>query len=185
MKIKRNTSLNPKAKYIRLYRQFKIFYKNLYGRIGLIILIGFIVITLLTPVIVIDPNYGSLAPVIDTSSPQLEYMANLSSQNNFSFANSSLYFLPTSDYNSIGANQLLLSSQTGNLYSICIDAQNASNNNRMYEIYSQNSSNGLRVSANPVLSTLQDCSYISTGILKLTNFVFLPMSNGNIVVGQS
>ena len=184
MKIKRNTSLKPKAKYIRLYRQFKIFYKNLYGRIGLIILIGFIVITLLTPVIVIDPNYGALAPVIDTSSPQLEYMANLSSQNNFSFANSSLYFLPTSDYNSIGANQLLLSSQTGNLYSICIDAQNSSNNNKMYEIYSQNSSNGLRVSANPVLSTLQDCTYISTGILKLTNFVFLPMSNGNIVVGQ-
>ena len=184
MKIKRNTTLKPKAKYIRLYRQFKIFYRNLYGRIGLIILIGFIVITLLTPVIVIDPNYGALAPVIDTSSPQVEYMANLSSQNNFSLSNSSLYFIPTSDTNSIGANQLLLSSQTGSLYSICIDAQNTSNNNRMYEIYSQNSSNGPMVSADPVLSTLQDCTYISTGILKLTNFVFLPMSNGNIIVGK-
>jgi peptide/nickel transport system permease protein len=184
LKNKKKTSLKPKVKYIRLYRQFKIFYRNLYGRIGLIILIGFIVITLLTPVIVIDPNYGAIAPVIDTSSPQLEYISNLSSHYNSSLSNSSLYFIPTSDTNSIGASQLLLNSQKGNLYSICIDAQNTSNNNKLYEIYSPNSSNGLRMAADPVISTLQDCTFISRGILKLTNFVFLPMSNGNIVVGQ-
>ena len=184
MNKKNDVKSKPNLKYLRLYRQFKIFYKNIYGKVGLIILIGFIVITLLTPLIVIEPNYGALAPVVDTSTPSLEYSGNLSSQLNFGSSDSQLYFLPTTDTSSIGATQLLLASKSGNLYSMCIDAQNTSNNNRIYQIYSENNSNGLKLSQNPVLSTLEDCTYISVGTLVLTNFVFLPFSNGNIVVGE-
>ena len=184
MNNKNNSKSKPNIKYQRLYRQFKIFYKNIYGKVGLIILVGFVVVTLLTPLIVIEPNYGALAPVVDTSTPSLEYSGNLSSQLNFGSNNSQLYFLPTTDTGSIGATQLLLTSKTGNLYSMCIDAQNTSDNNRVYQIYSENSSNGLKLSQNPVLSTLEDCTDISVGDLVLTNFVFLPFSNGNIVVGE-
>lgn len=184
MNNKNNSRPKPNLKYLRLYRQFKIYYKNIYGKVGLIILLGFVVITLLTPLIVIEPNYGSLAPVVDTSAPSLEYSGNLSSQVNFGSSNSQLYFLPTTDTSSIGATQLLLASKTGNLYSMCIDAQNTSDNNRIYQIYSDNNSNGLMLSQNPVLSTLEDCTYISEGTLVLANFVFLPFSNGNIVVGE-
>ena len=163
MNNKNNSRPKPNLKYLRLYRQFKIYYKNIYGKVGLIILLGFVVITLLTPLIVIEPNYGSLAPVVDTSAPSLEYSGNLSSQVNFGSSNSQLYFLPTTDTSSIGATQLLLASKTGNLYSMCIDAQNTSDNNRIYQIYSDNNSNGLMLSQNPVLSTLEDCTYISEG----------------------
>jgi len=169
-------------KYLRLYRQFRIFYKNTYGKVGLIILLGFVIFTLLTPIIVIQPNYSALAPVLDTSSPSIEYMTNLTSQASINFGTSPLYFIPTSDTNSLGANQLLFSSNSGSLYAFCIDSSNASINNRIYQVYSQNSSN-IKISQDPVLSTLDDCSYLSRGILRLTNFVFLPLSNGKIEVG--
>ena len=170
---------------MRLYRQLKIFYKNTYGKVGLIILMGFVIITLLTPLIVIEPDYGALAPVADTSTPSLEYSGNLTSQLNFGSNDSQLYFIPTTDTSTIGATQLLFTSNTGNLYSMCIDAQNTSDNNRIYEIYSENNSHGLMLSQNPAISTLEDCTFLSEGNLVLTNFVFLPFSNGNIVVGEA
>ena len=179
-----NSGRRPNVKYLRLYRQLKTYYRNIYGKVGLIILMGFVVITLLTPLIVIEPNYGALAPVVDTSTPSLEYSGNLSSQLNFGSNVSQLYFLPTTDTNIFGATQLLLTSKTGNLYSMCIDAQNTSDNNRIYRIYSDNNSHGTMLSQNPVTSTLEDCTFLSEGTLVLTNFVFLPFSNDNIVVGE-
>jgi peptide/nickel transport system permease protein len=170
-------------KYLRLYRQFKVFYRNAYGKVGFLILLGFVIFTLLTPLIVIQPNYSALAPVLDTSSPSIEYSTNLASQPNISLGSSPLYFIPTSDTNSLGANQLLFSSGSGNLYSFCIDSQNASDNNRLYQVYSQNSS-AIKLVVHPVVATLEDCTLLSSGTLQLTNFVILPMSDNSIRVGE-
>ena len=42
---------------VKYYRDFKIFYKNKYGKVGFIILLSFVIIALMTPAIVYHPNY--------------------------------------------------------------------------------------------------------------------------------
>lgn len=184
MKTRNNRKKNIPVKYLNMYKQFKIFYGNMYGKIGLIILMGFVIITLLTPIIVIQPNYSALAPVVDASSPSIVYSTNLVSNSNFTSNLSSLYFLTSSDTTSGGANQLLFGSENGTLYSQCINSPNLLENNKIYKVYETSRNNPAHLSYTPILSTFQDCTYLSKGVLDLVNFVFLPMSNGNITVGE-
>ena len=167
-----------------MYKQFKIFYGNIYGKIGFIILLGFVIITLLTPLIVIEPNYSALAPTVDTSSPTLEFSSHIMKQSNSSLSASSLYFFPSTDTSDVGAQQLLFSSTNGSLYSLCIDAPNISSNNKLYNIYYPRSGKEVELAENPTMSTLENCQYLARGVLKLTNFIFLPFCNGNIIVGK-
>lgn len=184
MKTRKNGKKNIPVKYLNMYKQFKIFYRNMYGKIGLIILMGFVIITLLTPLIVIEPNYSALAPVVDVSSPSIEFSTNLRSNSNFTSNPTSLYFLTSSDTSSEGANQLIFSSENGTLYSQCINSPNQLDNNKIYKVYEMPKDKSIHLSQTPVLSTLQNCKYLSRGVLDLVNFIFLPMSSGNITVGE-
>jgi peptide/nickel transport system permease protein len=171
-------------KYKRLYRQFKIFYNNIYGKIGLFILLIFAIIALLTPLIVIEPNFSATAPLVDTTTPSVVYEAGLNSNSILSHNTSPLFLLPTTDTSPDGANQILFSSSSGTLYSLCVSGPNLTSDGKLYKVYNSKTSLTDNSNYTPIVATLENCKLLARGTLQLDNFVVMPLNDDKMTVGM-
>ncbi|MCL4420644.1 MAG: ABC transporter permease [Candidatus Thermoplasmatota archaeon] len=107
-----------------LYKQWKVFYRSNYGKVGFYILVVFIIISILAPFIV-HGNPFAAVPSEDYFSPVQELNHNL----NFTPVSTS-YDITTSDYTTSGSYYIFMAGHHNNTYAVyAISTKNATSGN--------------------------------------------------------
>ncbi len=180
---KDNKSNSTLAKY---YRDFKIFYKNKYGKVGFIILLSFVIIALMTPAIVYHPNYFYEAPEVDTHIAS--QLANTSLQN-VTQANggASIYGPFSTDVLNEGASAIYFGTSSGKIYYYGLGTYGTDAPLGSYGVvYNSSFGNSVRMlspTVVPLINCVLESEAISSNTL-IERFVVMPFTNGQIEIGK-
>lgn len=169
----------PSVYWRRLYRQFKVFYKSAYGKVGFYILLAFAVITLVTPFVVEHPSYAYVAPEVDTHIASELKQTNLSKIVNKS-SNSVIYAPMSTTVQNQGTSAIYLGSSNGNLYCYGLGTSKETRLGNYSEIYNAHLQGNEKMLP-PTMFSLINCKLESVGLSGPTlfeRFVALPISNG-------
>lgn len=179
---KKHKMLSENVKVRRLYNQFKLFYRSKYGRTGFYILLGFVIISFLSPIIVSHPNYSYLAPEQDTHIPDLIGSANAKGIN----SSSTLFYpLETSLTVDSGVKSLYFGSSSGDLYFEGINGTETTPIGYTQLLFKcSNTSSSLNMQQPLVLSVINCQKLIQTGELSFDRYAVLPYNNGKILIGK-
>jgi len=184
---KRRRKYEPSVYWRRLYRQFKVFYKSTYGKVGFYILLAFAVITLVTPFVVEHPNYTYIAPEVDThvaSEIVQTHLTNISKGN----SGVELYSPMSTTLQNEGTSAIYLGTSNGDIYCYGLGATKDSKLGNYNLIYNSHLK-GKEKMLQPTMFSLINCAeeitgYAGPGLFQ--RFVALPIangSNGNVVIG--
>lgn len=174
------------ASWLKMYNNLRVFYKNPYGRAGFYILLGFAVITLLTPFFVQHPAYFYVAPEEDTHVASLlshTALLNLSSNS----GNARVYSPMATDVLSDGATgAIYFATSSGDLYYYGLGVFTTNESLGSYGLLFNSSYGSSAFMLKPIMIPLINCykelsGYSSNTLIE--RFVIMPFSNGKIVVG--
>ena len=177
----------PSVYWRRLYRQFKVFYKSTYGKVGFYILLAFAVITLVTPFVVEHPNYTYIAPEVDThvaSEIVQTHLKNITK----GASGVEIYSPMSTTLQNEGTSAIYLGTSNGDIYCYGLGATKDSKLGNYSVIYESHLKGKERM-LQPIMFPLINCqmelaAYSGPGLFQ--RFVALPIangSNGNVVVG--
>ena len=177
----------PSVYWRRLYRQFKVFYKSTYGKVGFYILLAFAVITLVTPFVVEHPNYTYIAPEVDThvaSEIVQTHLSNISKGN----PGVQIYSPMSTTLQNEGTSAIYLGTSNGDIYCYGLGATKQSKLGNYSLIYNSHLK-GREKMLKPVMFPLINCqlevdAYSGPGLFQ--RFVALPIANGtsgSVIVG--
>lgn len=171
----------------RMWRQFKIFYSSWYGKAGVWILLAFVVITLLAPLATPNPNYNFIAPGVDTTIVDEINQHNLNVNRNIT-----IYGPYSTDVNNEGTSAIYFGLSNGTFYYYSLGQEETGSHLGQYKIiYNANLTASEKMYCPIMVSYTNGTYYKDTfnGLspntrYSIERFVFLPLSNGKIVVGN-
>lgn len=167
-----------KDAFNRLKKQFGIYYKSTYGKIGLYILVIFAVIAIISPIIAPLP-YSYVAPTIDTHVAKLRLQTELPSD-----GSGSLYSpITASSTLSTGSFIVAFGTSTGKVYAEGLGGSSSTpvNSSTLLLNYSLPAGNEMYA---PSLVSYSNYQSFSLGTLRVQNFLLTGTQNGSITIGE-
>lgn len=174
--------LRKKRRNFRIYqfkKQWRIFYRSSYGKVGFYIILIFAIIALLSPLLEVHRDALSyVAPSIDTTSPNLLTLSDVHSP---AMLNSTPAAPVASAISDIGSNMVYYVTSGGNVVAISLGSATSIRVNSVVNLFNvsvspRNHVLGIRVF--PLESVT------SSGIITVNNYILVATSNGNITLAR-
>lgn len=165
-----------KFRMTQLRKQWKIFYKSTYGKVGFWIIVVFAVIAILSPVL--EVHHDALtweAPPIDTLSPTLSAHANIVTPAVYN----GTPLVPTSSaLSASGANDVYTVTSSGQVIAVSLGSAHNYAVNSKISLFNVSFPSGSRVMGVTAFPLEQGLSV--AGVLLFHNYMIVATSNGNI-----
>ncbi len=163
----------------RFRKQWSIYYRSSYGKAGFYILIFFLVVTVLSPVLVLHNPFFYIAPTEDTFAGEQLFQATVP----FATSQSGYVYPPAASVLATqGAYVNYLSSPSGAIYAIGLGATPATSTGHMFLLKQGNSSSTMfPVQVFPLADTQR---FLASSTLTFNNYLLSGYSNGSIYLNE-
>ncbi len=160
-------------------KQWKIFYRSGYGKVGFYIILIFAVIALLSPLLEVHQDAISyIAPSIDTTAP---YQLTFATIKEPAMLNRSLIMPAASAISDLGSNMVYSITENGSVMATSLGSAHSIPANSVINLFNVTVSPGSRVLGIDVFPLE---SVTSSGLLIVNNYVLVATSAGNITLAR-
>lgn len=167
----------------QLRKQWKIFYKSTYGKIGFYIILAFAIISLIAPLIEVHHDSLSyVAPTIDTTAPSI-LATSSATFGGAAMVNGTPVTLQASALSDLGSDSVYVFGSNGAVSAMGLGVSQALAKGKIVNLFnvtvsSTNYPMGLSV------FTLSQGIDVYSGSLKLSNYILASTSNGNVTLAS-
>jgi len=162
-------------------KQWKIFYKSTYGKIGFYIILVFAIISLIAPLIEVHHDSISyVAPAIDTTAPSI-LASSSGSFGGTAMVNGTPITLQASAISELGSDSVYLLGSNGAVSAMGLGASQALAKGKIVNLFNVSVNSTDKPMGISVFTLSRGIDPIS-GSQKLSNFIIVSTSNGNITL---
>lgn len=174
--------LRKKRINFRIYqfkKQWKIFYRSAYGKVGFYIILVFAIIALLSPLLEVHHNALSyVAPSIDTTAPSLLTKATIASP---ATVNSTPLGFAASAISDLGSNMVYSVNSNGQVYATSLGSATSYRDGTKVNLFNVTVSSGSQILGIRVFP-LEGVT--SAGLISVNNYALVATSNGIITIAE-
>ncbi|MBX8631633.1 MAG: ABC transporter permease [Thermoplasmata archaeon] len=169
--------------YVRFKRQWAIYYRSSYGKVGFYMLVFFAAVAILSPVLTLHNPLTFYAPTEDTYVSQIELSVHLPS----SFLLNGTVYAPTaSELAPAGSYLVYAGTPSGHVYGVGLGGSPTTANGTIYSLMDINLSAGVFAYPVSVFPLSSYSTFVGSGYsaLSYSNYLLLSTNNGTIFLSR-